>query len=149
MIRIRSPQDFFAGLMFIAFGVVGAYVARKYPFGTSVRMGPGYLPVVLSWCMISIGVIVTGRGLVLDAEKIVRIKLRPLLAVLGAVLVYAFAIERLGLVISVFLVVVLSAMAIPNFRKIETLILAVGLVAFCLGVFIHGLSLPLSVWPPQ
>ena len=149
MIRIRSPQDFFAGLMFIAFGIVGAYVARKYPFGTSVRMGPGYLPVVLSWCMISIGALVTARGLVLDGGKIARIKLRPLLAVLGAVLVFAFTIERLGIAISVFLVVALSAMAIPNFRKIETLILAVVIVAFCIGVFIYGLSLPLSMWPPQ
>jgi hypothetical protein len=149
MIRIRSPQDFFAGLMFIAFGVLGAYVARKYPFGTSVRMGPGYLPVVLSWCMIVMGVIVTARGLALDGAKVVRIKLRPLLFVLGAVLVYAFTIERLGVVISVFLVTVISAIADPSFRKIETLILGIGLSVFCVLVFIYGLSLPLSIWPPQ
>ena len=69
--------------------------------------------------------------------------------VLGAVLVFAFSIERLGIAISVFLVVVLSAMAIPSFRKIETLVLAIAIVAFCIGVFIYGLSLPLSMWPPQ
>ena len=149
MIRIRSPQDFLAGLMFMAFGLVGAYIARKYPFGTSVRMGPGYLPVVLSWCMIVVGVIVAARGLVLDGDKIVRVKLRPLLFVLGAVLVYAFTIERLGVAISVFLVTVLSAIADPSFRKIETLILGVALAAFCVVVFIYGLSLPLSIWPPQ
>jgi hypothetical protein len=149
MIRIRSPQDFFAGLMFIAFGIVGAYVARKYPFGTSVRMGPGYLPVVLSWCMIVMGVIVTARGVALDGEKIVRIKLRPILFVLGAVLVYAFTIERLGVAISVFLVTVISAVADPSFRKIETLILGLALSAFCVVVFVYGLSLPLSIWPPQ
>ncbi len=103
MIRLRSPQDFFAGLMFIAFGSVGAWVAQKYPFGTSIRMGPGYLPVVLSWCMVVMGVIITARGVVLDGDKIAPIKLRPLLFVLGAVLVYAYSIERLGLAISVFL----------------------------------------------
>jgi len=149
MIRIRSAQDFFAGLMFVAFGVLGAYIAGKYPFGTSVRMGPGYLPVVLSWCMIVVGVIVTARGLVLEGEKIARIKLRPILFVLGAVLVYAFTIERLGLAISVFLVTALSAAANPTVRVIETVILGVGLTVFCILVFIHGLSLPLSVWPER
>ena len=149
MIRLRSPQDFFAGLMFIAFGAVGAWVAQKYPFGTSIRMGPGYLPVVLSWCMVVMGVIITARGVVLDGDKIAPIKLRPLLFVLGAVLVYAYSIERLGLAISVFLVTALSAAANPAVRWLETAILGVALVVFCVLVFIHGLSLPLSVWPER
>lgn len=147
MIRIRNQQDFVAGLMFIAFGAVGAWVATKYPFGTSVRMGPGYLPVVLSWCMITLGGIITARSLIFPGAGIVQIKLRPLLFVLGAVLVYAYSIERLGIAISVFLVTLLSAAANTGVRWIETVVLGAGLVVFCILVFIHGLSLPLSIWP--
>jgi hypothetical protein len=147
MIRIRSSQDFFAGLMFLVFGIVGAWVATNYPFGTSIRMGPGYLPTVLSWCTILLGVIVMVRGIVLDGAGIALIKTRPLLFVLGAVLVYAYSIERVGLALSVFLVTVLSAAANTGVRWVETVILGVGLVVFCILVFIHGLSLPLSIWP--
>ena len=149
MIRIRSVQDFLAGLMFVAFGVVGAYIARKYPFGTSVRMGPGYLPVVLSWCMIALGVLIVGKSLILEGPGFGRVKLRPLVFVLGCVLVYALTIERLGLAISTFLTTVICAYADTNMRWVETLILGVALSAFCVVTFIYGLSLPLSIWPER
>ena len=149
MIRIRSVQDFLAGLMFVAFGIVGAYIARKYPFGTSVRMGPGYLPVVLSWCMIVLGVIVTAKALVVEGPGFGKLKLRPLVFVLGCVLIYAFTIERLGLAISTFLTVVVCAYADTSMRWIETLILGVALSVFCVLTFVYGLSLPLSIWPDR
>lgn len=149
MIRLKSPQDFFAGLMFMAFGAVGAWVAQRYPFGTSVRMGPGYLPVVISWCMVTLGVIIAARGVVLTGPPVALIRLRPTLLVLGAVLVYAFSIERLGLAISVFLVTALSALGNTAVRLAETAILGVVLAVFCVLVFVYGLSIPLSVWPPQ
>ena len=149
MIRIRSVQDFLAGLMFVAFGIVGAYIARKYPFGTSVRMGPGYLPVVLSWCMIALGVLIVGKSLILEGPGFGRVKLRPLLFVLGCVLIYALTIERLGLAISTFLTTVACAYADTDMRWVETLILGVALAAFCVVTFIYGLSLPLSIWPER
>ena len=33
--------------MLIAVGVTALVIARNYPFGTSLRMGPGYFPIVL------------------------------------------------------------------------------------------------------
>jgi putative tricarboxylic transport membrane protein len=41
-ISIRSPRDFCAGLIFLFFGALAAYIARDYLMGSAVRMGPGY-----------------------------------------------------------------------------------------------------------
>ena len=46
--RITSPRNFWAGLMFFAFGLFFAiWAVANYQMGTAVRMGPAYFPAVL------------------------------------------------------------------------------------------------------
>ena len=47
---IRNQKDFGAGILYIAFGAVGWYIARDYGIGQASRMGPGYFPTVLAYC---------------------------------------------------------------------------------------------------
>jgi len=44
---LLSNKDFWAGALLASIGVAAAVLARDYPFGTSLRMGPGYFPTVL------------------------------------------------------------------------------------------------------
>jgi len=37
---IRNPKDFWSGVMFFAVGVLAVLVARDYPLGSALRMGP-------------------------------------------------------------------------------------------------------------
>ena len=41
---IRINQDFVSGLMFAGWGIAGLWIARDYPMGSALRMGPGYVP---------------------------------------------------------------------------------------------------------
>ncbi len=41
---IRNPRDFYAGLLFVAFGAVALVIVQAYAIGTAARMGPGYFP---------------------------------------------------------------------------------------------------------
>src|SRR3954453_22417133 len=59
MVRVRSPQDFWAGIVFILFGCAALWFSRDYAFGTLTKMGPGYLPAVLSWALVAIGGLLT------------------------------------------------------------------------------------------
>ena len=75
---IRNPKDFWAGLMFIAFGVFfmvvalgtpefinnlwGDKVIPGYQMGSAVRMGPAYFPVVLGGMLAVLGAIVFARA---------------------------------------------------------------------------------------
>ena len=51
MSRVKNPQDFWAGLLFLAVGCLALWFGRGYAFGTATKMGPGYLPTVLSWVL--------------------------------------------------------------------------------------------------
>jgi uncharacterized membrane protein (UPF0136 family) len=62
--KIRNQKDFWAGLMFLAFGLGFAIVARNYQMGTAVRMGPAYFPTVLGGLMAVLGAIILARSFV-------------------------------------------------------------------------------------
>jgi hypothetical protein len=145
--KLRSRRDFFAGLIFLAFGALAAIVARDYPIGSAVRMGPGYFPFVLGCILAGLGLVILARGLLRHGPAPERTYWRPLILVLGAIAVFAFSVESLGIALATALLVGIGATASPESRRLESAILVVVLVAFTLGVFVYGLKLPFKVWP--
>jgi hypothetical protein len=67
---IRSPKDFWIGLIYLAFGAAVLSVGWEYRLGTAGRMGPGYFPKVLAWLMIGLGVISLIRALTAKGEPV-------------------------------------------------------------------------------
>jgi len=62
-VKLVDNKDFLAGLLMIVIGGIAFYMALDYPFGSALRMGPGYFPRVLAGIMIAFGVYVGLRGL--------------------------------------------------------------------------------------
>jgi putative tricarboxylic transport membrane protein len=60
--KITNGKDFWAGLMFIAFGLSFMAVAQNYAMGNAVRMGPAYFPTVLGGMLAVLGAVVLFRG---------------------------------------------------------------------------------------
>ena len=48
-------KDFLSGLLFIGFGLLALYFGQKLALGTPVRMGPGYVPRMLSLVLLGLG----------------------------------------------------------------------------------------------
>ncbi|MDH7799408.1 MULTISPECIES: tripartite tricarboxylate transporter TctB family protein [unclassified Beijerinckia] len=146
MLRIKSPQDFAAGLVFIAIGVAGVYFGRELTYGSSARMGPGYFPIILSYVTILIGLIIGGRGLATDGPPIQGIPLRPITSVILAILAFGFLIERIGLALTCIAVTFIASAGREKFNLKETAILGIVLALMCVGVFVYGLSQPMPAW---
>ena len=68
-ISIRSPRDFCAGLIFLFFGALAAYIARDYPMGSAVRMGPGYFPYLLGILLALLGMVICIKSLMIHGER--------------------------------------------------------------------------------
>ncbi len=147
MNRLKINQDLVAGLMFIAFGVLGLLLGKAYPMGTSLRMGPGYLPTVLCWILIVLGAIVGGKGSIVGGLPLERWYFRPLIMVCLGLMTFALLIEGVGLPAAVMATVVVGAMGGQEFRLVEVLILAVVLAAVAVAIFIYGLGLPMPILP--
>ena len=147
MVSIRAPKDFWAGVMFIAFAAVALYVSRNYSLGTTIRMGPGYFPMLLGGMLALIGGILVVRSLVIAGDPLGHVRVLPLVVVAVAVVLFGVLLPRLGLVITLPLVIVVSALASVQSRRWEVLILALMLTVFSALVFVYGLRLPIPLWP--
>jgi hypothetical protein len=62
-------KDYLSGVMFIAFGVGALYFGQRLALGTPVRMGPGYVPRMLSLILLCLGSAIVLLALWRTAEK--------------------------------------------------------------------------------
>ncbi|MEZ5649686.1 MAG: tripartite tricarboxylate transporter TctB family protein [Burkholderiaceae bacterium] len=149
--EIRNKRDFWAGVLFVVAGLAFFSVARQYEMGTLSRMGPGWFPTVLGVVLALLGVIVLVGAMAASAERksLPRFRARELLLVTGAVAVFAALVPMLGLVLAAVLLLLIAAAASHEFRLIETLMSILALVGLCYWVFVRGLGLQLSAWPPM
>jgi hypothetical protein len=149
-VKIKSQKDFWSGLMFVVVGIAFAWGATEYSFGSSARPGPGYFPFGLGIIMAALGGIITFKALVIEVEggdPIGPWPLKQLFVILGAVILFGFAIPKLGLIISLPLLIIVSSFASGEFRWLEVVINSVVLTLLSWGVFIKGLALTIPIWP--
>ena len=117
VLRLLRRKDVLAGLMFIAVAVLGLWASRDYPIGTATRMGTGYVPRLLCWILLGLGVAGRAQGLrgsrgdALDRAPPIW---RALIFVPASLLVFAFAIEPLGVVVAIVLLVAVGALRRPR-----------------------------------
>jgi hypothetical protein len=147
MSLIKHQKDFWAGVLYIAFGTVGIVIALDYPLGTANRMGPGYFPRGLGMLMILLGAILVLRSFKLRGAPLSFPSFKPILIVLGSVIVFGLAAPKGGLVVATILLIVLSSTASHEFRWKEAIIASVVMAAFVVAAFAWGLKLQLPVWP--
>ena len=146
--KIKSPKDFWAGLMFIAFGAFALIGAQmNYQMGSAVRMGPGYFPTVLGGILAVLGAFILVESLAVDGPKVARLYFRPLLFICAANLAFAYMMKPLGLVVSLVALVFISAYGGHEFKFKEVAILTVVMIVMSVLVFVKALTLPFPIWP--
>jgi hypothetical protein len=144
--RIPRSKDFWAGILFLGFGVLALVISRNYTMGSAVRMGPGYFPTTLGWILSVLGLIIGVRGLITAEDPIDRGALRPFLVIV-AIAAFALALDPFGVVVSIILLIGISALAGHEFHWLETIVLTLILLVMSIVVFVWGLGLQFKVWP--
>ena len=145
--RIRSPRDFWAGLIFIAIGGGFVLLAQQYRLGDMHRMGPAMFPTLVGALLVALGLIIALRSFALDGAPVPRFEARPIGVSLLAIVLFGIALQWLGLVAAVAVLVLVGAYAARDVRLRDNLALAAVMVAFSVGVFVWLLGLPLPLWP--
>lgn len=147
-VRIRDPKDFWSGLMFVVVGGGAALLARNYPIGSTLKMGPGYFPTVLGGLLALVGLAAMARSLIRPGEALEAFHWRALLMVLGATVLFGVLLRGAGLFVAVAALVLISSAASVRFRWRTVLLLALGSVVFSVLLFVKGLGLPIPLLGP-
>ncbi len=146
MLKVKSPQDLGAGLLFLLFGFAGMFLGRELDIGTARNMGPGYFPMLISGLIVLVGLIVVGRSFSVDGPAIERLQFRPIFVLLVALAIFSFFIREIGVVLTSILMIVVAAYARPKVGIVETLAFAVCVAVFVAVVFVFGLNQPMPLW---
>ena len=139
---LRNNRDWIAGLLFIVLGALATVLARDYPFGTTMRMGPGYFPTMLGGILLVFGATILLRG-IRSGEKVKgEWGVRPLAWITLSIVLFGFLLDRVGMVPATVVTLFAAAAAGREFRLKEVLLLAIVMTAFSVAVFSYGLKLP-------
>ncbi len=145
---IRSPKDVLSGLLFIALALLFGWQALTLPMGSSVRMGPGYFPMVLSGLMAFLGIVVLISGLRFEGDRATSIAWRGVIMLTLSTLFFGFGMRPLGFLPTLAITVFLACLASQKFHLVTALTITGVMVVFCWGVFILGLGLPIQLVGP-
>jgi hypothetical protein len=146
MLKVKSPQDLGAGVLFLMFGSAGLLFGRDLEFGSARSMGPGYFPMLISGLIILIGLVVTVRSFSLRGPAIERFQARPIIVLLISLALFSLLIREAGVVITSIAMMVAAAYARPKVAIVETLVFAACVAAFVALVFVYGLNQPMPLW---
>ena len=146
--RFHFNQDVLAGLIFFAFGAFFLWFGRSYPAGTALSMGPGYFPMLLGGLLVVVGLVISSRGIWRSGLPLSNWALRPLLFICASFFVFALSIERLGLVVTAIVCMIIAGHGGSQFRWTEQVILAAASTIVAAVGFIWALGLPMKYWPP-
>jgi hypothetical protein len=160
--EIGHPKDFWGGVLFAVIGLSFAMIAKGlklgdtvlipgYAMGVPARMGPAFFPFWLGLLLFVLGVAIAITGFKHEGKEEDRhfpvFHWKPILFVLGAVLLFGLILKHVGMLIAGILLVVLSGYGSAEFSLKRSVILAVVLVIFCALVFVVGLKLPIPLCP--
>jgi hypothetical protein len=150
--QLLLRRDVLSGLLFIVIAALGLWISRNYPIGTAMRMGTGYVPRLLCWILLALGVVILFSGLRGSAARTETdfayvAVWRPAVFVTAGLVIFGLSLQRLGLVVSILLLIAVGAFAARGLRPAETAFAAVVLVVLTWAIFIFGLGITIPVWP--
>jgi hypothetical protein len=148
--KIKSQRDFWSGLMFIGVGVGFAWGALNYSFGSSARPGPAYFPFGLGVLLAALGGFTLFEALTIetdDGEPVGSFAWKPLVLIVGAVALFGLLLPRLGMVITLPILICIAALGGDEFHWKDAVISSVILTIGSWLIFIVGLSLTIPLWP--
>ena len=144
--RTNFPDLAFAAFL-VALGALALALGSELTVGTTGSMGPGYVPRALAILIIVMGLGMGVRALLVGPQPFPSIAFRPLLLIGAAVALFAVLLPLAGLAITSLAVVICAGAAAADARVWENGLLAIGLAAFAVALFVYGLGLPIRVWP--
>ncbi len=148
--NIKSQRDFWSGLMFLVVGAGFAIGATNYSMGTSARPGAGYFPLGLGVLTALIGAVILFKSLTIETEggdPVGKFAWRPLIVIVLAITVFGILLPRLGMVLTIPILIIITSLAGDEFRLRDVIISSVVLTAFSWFIFIFGLKLTIPLWP--
>lgn len=112
-----SWPDTAFGIFLIIVSAVALIETRNLKMGTTMDMGPGFMPRVLASILGVAGVVTVVKSAFKPHAKIERVKLRSLILVCASFAAFALLLPTFGVVVATVVLAVLSMLAGEEVKK--------------------------------
>lgn len=160
--KIGHEKNFWGGVLFALIGLLFVVIAKGiklgdsvllqgYAMGTPARMGPAFFPFWLGLILLGIGIVIAINGVREKNggadSKFPKFHWRPILFVLGAVVLFGIILKAVGMLLAGLSLVLIASAGSKDYNWKKAAILGLVLVVFCAFVFVGGLKLPIPLCP--
>src|SRR3977135_1577041 len=109
--KIRNPQDFFAGLVLMAVALFAVWASSDLPGMRGFAFGPGTAPRLFAVLLGLAGAVLALIGGFSGGAALQRYAVRGPVFVTASIVTFAVTVRPLGLVVSSFVTLIISAAA--------------------------------------
>jgi hypothetical protein len=109
-------------------------------------MGPGFVPRALALAILAFAAGFIVLGVLAPRQPFPAFAWRPLVAIIGAIAVFALVTAKLGLVVAVVASVLVAGAAQSNIRWSQQAIFGAIVAAFSALLFVRFIGIPLPLW---
>jgi hypothetical protein len=142
-------RDLTAGIAFVVVGAAfGANAWLTLRIGEAYAMGPGYFPVLLGLVLVGFGAAIVFSAVGKPREAFGPVAWRGAALITLAIVFFALTVRGLGMAPALGVATTVAALASGRLPLAGALLLAAGLTAFCVVVFLYALQLPYPVIGP-
>jgi putative tricarboxylic transport membrane protein len=145
--RIKGPQDFYGGIALMVIALFALWAASDLQGMRGFSFGPGTAPRMFSVLLLALGAGIALTGFLSEGLPLQHYGIRGPIFVTLAILSFSVTIRPLGLIVSSFLSFMIAAMATPETRWGETIVVGILLTIGCSLLFPYALGLPLDLFP--
>lgn len=143
-----NKADFTAGILFVLFGLGFGISALALEMGTTLRMGPGYFPMVLAVLLTGLGLAIVATSFGSIGDSVGTYAWRGMVFILAAPVFFGLTVRGLGFVPSIFVTTLIAALAGLKMKPLHAVALAIVVTVFCTLVFSVALGLPFRRFGP-
>ena len=145
----KDTADILTGALLILAAVFFGVQTAGLEIGTSLRMGPGYFPMVLSGLLFVLGAVILFKALrTPGGEPFGTIAWHGMLFILLAPVFFGLTVRGLGFVPSLFVTALIAAQASVRMTPLASVVLAALVTLISTLVFSYALGLPFQRFGP-
>lgn len=149
--NLVNQKELLTGFLYLAFGLSAVVIGRDYGFGSTTEMGAGFFPIILGYLLAAIGVLTLARSVMLgsngEPSPLRTVYWKGILLVVGGTAIFAWLLPRVGIVVALPVMLLLSAMASSRFSlSLKSIALLLSFCVLCIAIFIEGLGVPMPIF---
>ena len=143
--RLDWPNLSF-GLFLLALAATVLWTTASLRVGTVDEMGPGFVPRALAFATLAFAAGFIVMGAFSPRQPFPAFAWRPLMAIVGAIAVFALITAKLGLVVAVVASILVAGTAQGQIRWGQQALFGMIIAAFSALLFVRFIGIPLPLW---